>query len=229
MNPAIARRIVLSAFVALAAPLVHAKPVSVAGSGANEVYDCAGDNANVSGSGNDVTLRNCDSVRVMGSGNTVRAFKPTSITVMGTNNKVTWTGSREPKISNLGVGNTVDEAERAGKEGAPDTVVKSGSGSVSVDGDGGATVKSSRPDLVLKEDGQTATHDCRGTDVVVKGDRNTYRFRECGRVVINGDDNTIDAGNVDALDVRGDGNTVSWRGAKPRVRDEGSGNTIRGR
>jgi hypothetical protein len=34
---------------------------------------------------------------------------------------------------------------------------------------------------------------------------------------------------VDTLDVRGDGNTVSWRGAKPRVRDEGSGNTIRGR
>jgi hypothetical protein len=207
MNPAIARRVVLSAFVALAAPLAEARSVSVAGSGANEVYDCAGDNASIGGSGNDVTLRNCDNVRVTGSGNTVRAYKPTSITVRGTNNRVTWTGSREPKISNLGYGNTVDEADRAGKEGAPDTVVKSGS----VDGDGDVTVKSSRPDLVLKEDG------------------NTYRFRDCGRVVINGDDNTIDAGTVDTLDVRGDGNTVSWRGAKPRVRDEGSGNTIRGR
>jgi hypothetical protein len=225
MNPAIARGVVFSAFVALAAPLAEARSVSVAGSGANEVYDCAGDNASIGGSGNDVTLRNCDNVRVTGSGNTVRAYKPTSITVRGTNNRVTWTGSREPKISNLGYGNTVDEADRAGKEGAPDTVVKSGS----VDGDGDVTVKSSRPDLVLKEDGQTATHDCHGTDVVVKGDGNTYRFRDCGRVVINGDDNTIDAGTVDTLDVRGDGNTVSWRGAKPRVRDEGSGNTIRGR
>jgi len=230
MKSAIVHGVFVATLFALAAPPAHARNVTVAGNSVTDSYDCDGADATITGNANTVTLRNCDGIRVLGNGNRVKVFKPTAITVLGTNNKVTWTGSREPKVSNLGMGNSVDEAERAGKESAPDTVVKSGSGSVSVDGDGGVTVKSSRPDLVLREDGETATHDCRGTDVVVKGDDNTYRFRDCRKVVVNGDNNTIDAGSVEALDVRGDDNTISWRaagGSKPRVRDEGVGNTIR--
>ena len=233
MTSTLARRAVLAASFALAAPFALARPVSLAGSGATETYDCDGDNATISGSANTVTLKNCDSIRVLGSGNRVRAERPSSIAVLGSNNKVTWTGSREPKISNLGVGNSVNEAARSAKESAPDAVGNDGSGNAAgVDEDGEVTLKPGGRDLVLKEDGETATHDCHGRDAVVKGDDNTYRFRGCRKVVINGDGNTVDAGAVEALDVRGDGNTVSWTAAgngKPRIRDEGTGNTIRGK
>lgn len=220
MSSTFARHAVSAALLALAAPLAFARPVSVAGSGMTESYDCDGDDATVSGSGNTLTLKNCDRIRVMGTDNRVSAVKPVSITVLGTNNEVTWTGGREPKISNLGIGNTVKEAARSAKESAPDAAGKGGTGT------------SAGADLVLKEDGETASHDCRGRDVVVKGDGNTYRFQGCRKVVINGDNNTVDAGSVEALDVRGDGNTVSWRAqgdGKPRIRDEGIGNTVRGK
>ena len=259
MNPRVAVQTLLAAaLVASAASLASAKPVAVTGTGVTQTHDCAGGDASVAGESNTVTLRHCESVRVMGEGNHVDAGTASAITVLGANNRVTWVrGTREPKVSNLGVGNTVAEATGTGKDGGDaasakargsDVAVSGGGGSVTVDrkgnvnigGEGGAisvdpggnvSLKPSRDgkDLILNDDGRTTTHDCAGAGAIVNGDSNTLKLRDCRSVVVNGDDNTIDAGAVETIAVHGDSNTVSWRGTKPVVSDDGRRNTIGGK
>jgi len=258
MSARVAVQIILAgAFTATALPAVAARPVAVAGTGVTETHDCAGGDASVAGDSNTVTLRNCENVRVMGESNSVDAGTASTITVLGAHNNVTWTrGAREPKVSNLGVSNSVAEGVGTGKSGAhtasakshgSDVVVSGSSGSVTVDrngavnigGDGGSVSvdpsgsvsvrPSAKGDLILDDDNRTSTRDCGGAGAVVNGDSNTLTFRNCTSIVVNGDRNTIDAGTVESVHLNGDANTVSWRGTRPRIEDLGHRNTVGGK
>jgi hypothetical protein len=223
------RAVLAAALVAAAAGTASARSVVVGANGTDDAYDCGGENATISGNSNTVTLTHCDGVRVMGNRNHVNANDVRTITVYGSENEIEWHADQEPRVSNRGRGNHIHEMVRAGKEGVPEVGVGKEDEEVGKSGVGRSSSRRRSHDFVLRENGDNATHDCAGGEATVNGDGNTYRFRDCYRVVVNGDGNTIDAGSVERLDVRGSGNTVSWRGDRPRIRDEGHGNTIAGR
>lgn len=104
-------------------------------------------------------------------------------------------------------------------------------------------------DVTITKDDQTATLDCDGSVVTVRGKDNKLTINgECKKVAVSGDDNTITikatkdleiSGNdnnitVDAVDkivVPGDDNNIIWktgaRGTAPLISSKGNGNKIK--
>jgi hypothetical protein len=83
--------------------------------------------------------------------------------------------------------------------------------------------------VVLGNNEDKRTYDCRGGTGVVNGDGNVLIFHNCTQITVNGNKNTIDAGVVTTLTVLGNGNNVTWieeDGKRPRIVNAGSGNTV---
>jgi len=212
----------------------------VNGNDMTRTYDCDGDSAVVNGNRNTLKLENCETVNVNGSQNHVDAGRADAITVLGNGNSVTWSGVK-PKVVNMGSNNSVDGAggsrERSSSRGSNrdggDVVVDSSgvkAGGVSVGPDGisiGPSKSTSGGGLVLRQDSQTLTHDCKGANAEIHSDSNTVRLTDCRTVNISGDNNTVSAAGVESLELSGDNNVVSWSAdRKPRIADTGDGNQL---
>jgi hypothetical protein len=87
-------------------------------------------------------------------------------------------------------------------------------------------------DIVVGSD-QRKTYDCSGGSATVRGGFNVLTLRNCTKLIVDGGDNTIDAGVVDAIEVAGADNKITWTesadGSRPRITDNGRGNTISGK
>lgn len=118
---------------ALSGAAVYAATVEIAGDEKTGTFDCKNGDANVVGSDNDVTLRNCrrvvvggsdnkinlpgecQRVEILGSDNQVTTDRIHEIVLRGSDNKVTWrtppAGKKKPKVSTLGADNSVTRAK----------------------------------------------------------------------------------------------------------------------
>ena len=187
----------------------------VVGSDQTRTYDCRGGSATVQGGFNVLTLRNCTKVMVDGGDNTIDAGVVDAIEVAGADNRITWTESsdgRRPRIINDGEGNVIVSKPAAASSGqaAP------AAGKIRID-----------------QDRQRGSHDCRGASAVVNGDTNDLSFRNCDQVSVNGDANAVAVRGVQSVLINGNDNKLTWElaedGSRPRITDNGRGNTVSGK
>ncbi len=94
----------------------------------------------------------------------------------------------------------------------------------------GAPLASLAASDVVVGSNQNRAYDCRGGVATVDGGFNVLTLRNCSELVVNGGDNTIDAGVVERIRVTGADNRITWTesadGRRPRIVNEGLGNTI---
>jgi Protein of unknown function (DUF3060) len=113
-------------------------------------------------------------------------------------------------------------------------------GSVTVGADGSITLKGAATGAAaasgkirVDKDGLKETYDCRGGSALVNGDRNELSFRNCAQLSINGSRNVVAVLASQSVVINGDDNKVNWEpaedGARPRITDNGSGNTVSGK
>lgn len=81
-------------------------------SGETAALDCAGGQASIMGSNNDLTIKgNCTILSLFGSGNKISIqFAPgAQISFVGSGNSISWTSAdnKPPKVSYVGSGNTL--------------------------------------------------------------------------------------------------------------------------
>ena len=93
-------------------PHARAGAVEVASSGLTSELNCAGKAAQISGSGNMLTiLGDCSQLEVFGSNNRIAITLATGamVQVFGSNNDVTWSmqSGTPPKIETVGLANTI--------------------------------------------------------------------------------------------------------------------------
>lgn len=96
--------------VAAATAAARDPAVNFAGSDSTFAGDCHGQDANLSGSDNSVTIRGaCRAFQIAGDGNRVAVDMAAggAIKVYGKNNRVSWTANGEVEINAVGPGNTV--------------------------------------------------------------------------------------------------------------------------
>ena len=87
--------------------------VNFAGSNSSFAGDCHGQDANLSGSDNSVTIRGaCRAFQIAGDGNRVAVDMAAAgtIKVYGKNNQVGWTANGEIEITTVGPGNVVSRS-----------------------------------------------------------------------------------------------------------------------
>jgi Protein of unknown function (DUF3060) len=64
-------------------------------------------------------------------------------------------------------------------------------------------------DFSVNNHDQTATFECMGDTVTIKGNDNTITVKgDCSKLTVNGDDNNIKAASVREVQVSGDDNTI---------------------
>jgi DUF3060 family protein len=116
--------------------------------------------------------------------------------------------------------------------------VQGSDGSVTVGADGSITLKdgSAAPaggKIRVDQDGRRETYDCRGASAIVNGDRNELVFSNCDQVSVNGQGNTVAVRAVQSVLLNGNDNTLNWEpaadGSRPRISDNGRGNTVSGK
>lgn len=203
-----------------------AAPDIVVGSNESKTYDCRGGSLTVEGGSNVISLRNCTELIVDGGDNTIDAGVVDAIEVSGGDNKITWSESadgRRPKITNGGEGNVI-----VSKRAAAGTVKAPAPSSSAPAGAAGAAGK-----IRIDKDGLRDAYDCRGGSALVNGDRNELSFRNCDQISLNGSANIVAVRAVKAVLVNGDDNKLTWElaedGSRPRITDNGKGNTVSGK
>lgn len=118
--------------------------------------------------------------------------------------------------------------------------VDGGSASVSVAGDGTITIQEGKTTpagaalkLRVDKDGLKETHDCRGGSALVNGDRNELTFSNCSQLSVNGSGNVVAVRGGGVVAINGDDNKLTWEpaadGSRPRITDNGKGNTVTGK
>jgi hypothetical protein len=87
--------------------------------------------------------------------------------------------------------------------------------------------------FALNDSGKTATHDCKGGQAAINGNKNNVKLKNCSQTSLNGNNNTLDVTGVETLAVAGNDNIVTWHskpGAdEPAIADGGSRNKITGK
>jgi Protein of unknown function (DUF3060) len=87
--------------------------------------------------------------------------------------------------------------------------------------------------FAMNDSGKTVTHDCKGGQAAVNGNKNVLKLVNCAQTSLNGNNNTVDVTGVESLAVMGNDNVVTWHGKKgadePSVADAGSRNKISGK
>jgi hypothetical protein len=88
--------------------------VLISDDGRTETIECAGNDVTIDGNLNKITLTGeCRSVDVNGNGNAVQVAAAAAISSLGDGNTVTWyrgVAGKDPRVSNLGNGNSVSRA-----------------------------------------------------------------------------------------------------------------------
>ena len=84
--------------------------------------------------------------------------------------------------------------------------------------------------ILVRENDQHLTLDCKGGAATVDGNENVVVFQNCAKISINGNANQVDAGVVGALSLLGNDNKVTWTpdadGRKPPIANLGSRNVV---
>jgi len=115
------------------------------------------------------------------------------------------------------------------KIGGSKPAAKSGGASTSAD----SAESDDGTQFALNDNSQTVTHDCKGGQAAINGNKNTLHLKNCAQTAINGNNNTVDVTGVQTLAVVGNDNTVSYHGAAggpaPTVSDVGSRNKVSGK
>jgi hypothetical protein len=105
------------------------------------------------------------------------------------------------------------------------------SGGASASGDSAESEDGAQ--FALNDNSQTVTHDCKGGQAAINGNKNTLHLKNCATTAINGNNNTIDVTGVETLAVVGNDNVVSYHGKPggnaPTVSDVGSRNKVSGK
>ena len=169
-RPPILVSAVLLGFVGLAAPLLAASAATVQGDGATSTVACAGDDAVVEGSRNDVTFTGgCRGLSVRGDGNaiTVELTPGARLDVQGNANRIRYAIGAPPPMRVSGSSTELLLIPTAAPPSVP---------------------------IALIGDGHELQIDCAGRDVVIRGNRSRYLLRGfCRSVTANGDGNRIRA------------------------------------
>lgn len=197
----------------------------------NRTYDCRGGSVTVDGGFNVLTLRNCATVIVNGGDNTIDAGVVDVIQVTGADNKITWTESadgRRPRITNEGEDNVIvsKRAAAAAPKTPGPTATKAAPSSAAPGSSSGGRIR-------IDEDGRKQDYDCHGASAIVNGDKNDLVFRNCDQVSVNGNRNIVAVRAVPTVLINGDDNKLTWEpaddGSRPRITDNGRGNTVTGK
>ncbi len=170
-RPPILVSVGLLGFVGLAATLSAASAATVQGDGTTSTVACAGDDAVVEGSRNDVTFTGgCRGLVVRGDGNTitVELAPGARLDLQGNANRIRYAiGAPQP----MQVSGSSTELLRIAAPPPPPSVP-----------------------IALIGDGHELDIDCAGRDVVIRGNRSRYLLRGfCRSVTANGDGNRIRA------------------------------------
>jgi hypothetical protein len=87
--------------------------------------------------------------------------------------------------------------------------------------------------FALNDSGKTVTHDCKGGQAAINGNKNVLKLKNCAQTSLNGNNNTLDVTGVESLAVMGNDNVVTYLrkagGDEPAVADGGSRNKITGK
>ncbi|MBM4260074.1 MAG: DUF3060 domain-containing protein [Deltaproteobacteria bacterium] len=186
---------------------------------------CRGMDVDVQSSANHVTLQGtCGVVNISGPSNVVVVESTSEIIVSGPGNHVTWLkafNGQPPRLSDTGAGNVVVQSNaQAGKPGAPA---------------GGETKAAPSNDpsqrIVVLQNRDKRTVECRGKDVDILGNDNALTFRgACGQVNVQGNRNTVALEAARSIAVVGNNNRLDWQegvgGGQPSVSNLGNGNVI---
>lgn len=85
----------------------------------------------------------------------------------------------------------------------------------------------------IDKDGLKQVYDCRGGSALVNGDRNELSLRNCNQISLNGSANVVVVRAAQSVLINGDDNNVTWEpaddGSRPRITDNGKGNTVNGK
>ena len=119
-------------------------------------------------------------------------------------------------------------------QGPDGSVTVGADGSVTLkEGTAGASTTTAAGKIRVDQDGRRETLDCRGASAVVNGDKNVLTFSNCDQVSVNGQGNSVAVRGVQAVMINGNDNTLIWEpaadGSRPRVTDNGRGNTVSGK
>jgi hypothetical protein len=86
--------------------------------------------------------------------------------------------------------------------------------------------------FAMNESGKTVTHDCKGGQAAVNGNKNILKLVNCAQTSLNGNNNTVDVTGVESLAVMGNDNTITWKskpGTEGQVADGGTHNKVTGK
>jgi hypothetical protein len=108
---------------------------------------------------------------------------------------------------------------------------KTGS-SASAKDDDSTAVSDDGKQFAMNDSGKTLTHDCKGGQAAVNGNKNILKLVNCAQTSLNGNNNTVDVTGVENLAVMGNDNVITWKskaGTEGQVADAGSRNKISGK
>jgi hypothetical protein len=130
-------------------------------------------------------------------------------------------------VGSAGLTSALDKPNVGGAK-APGTK----SGTSSANDDDSTAVSDDGKQFAMNDNGKTVTHDCKGGQAAVNGNKNTLKLVNCAQTSLNGNNNTVDVTGVENLSVMGNDNVITWKskaGTKGQVADAGSRNKISGK
>jgi len=242
-------RPLLAAVSLCLAPAAFASGAIIVGeNNGSRVIRCNGQDVEVDGNQNTITLSgNCAVILVKGNHNRVAVESVAWLRLIGSDNQVSWArgaGGRQPSVVDVGSRNSVAQSRGAGTGAAAasdalDTSAVAvalaargpgGTARTRAQGDtaGDAEVVRTGESISIKDDHQNKTYVCAGGDVNVLGNHSTLTIRgACDIVNVQGADNTIKLETADTISVTGANNTVTYRTGDPMVSIVGTSSTAK--
>jgi hypothetical protein len=240
-------------------PSLAASDIVINDNRVRDTFDCTGGDVVLNGSQAELTLvGECESLVVNGDNNRVAVEAVGSIHALGSNNEVTWAsglGSKPPRVTNLGRGNSVGPGGVGGAAGAKTGgAAATGSGaviskeggrksvqlpgiSITKDSSGRREVSVGRTgtgvsdQIVVIDNRVRETFECEGADVIVNGNDGEITLDgECEDVVVNGSGNRVSVDAAVSITTNGDRNEIRWvegvGGSRPAITNNGHGNDV---
>jgi hypothetical protein len=122
------------------------------------------------------------------------------------------------------------DIKKPGEKKAP--VAKPKAAAADADDDS-VTTSDDGKQFALTGDGKTVTHDCKGGQAVISGNKNKATLKNCATTSLNGDFNIVSVTGLETMAISGNDNVVNWvrkiGGDEPDVADAGERNKVSGK
>jgi hypothetical protein len=118
------------------------------------------------------------------------------------------------------------------KVSAPKAPGKSSGSSAPAKDDDSTAVSDDGKQFAMNDSGKTVTHDCKGGQAAINGNKNILKLANCAQTSLNGNNNTVDVTGVESLAIMGNDNVVTWKskaGTEGQVADGGTRNKVSGK